>query len=204
MKRVAVLVSGGGSNLQALLDAARCGDLCHGEIALVVSSKADAKALQRAQRADVPTVAHCADDCDGSKAYDEKLLALLQEMQIDIVVLAGFLPIVGPAVLERYKNRIINVHPSLLPAFGGSGFYGLKVHEAALQRGVQYTGATVHLVNDVVDGGQILLQQVVPVEKGDTAKTLQQRVMQQAEWVLLPKALNMLCGGEFDELINAL
>jgi len=182
--RVAVLVSGGGTNLQALLDA----DLPHADIALVVSSRADAYAIERAKRAGVPAVVLA----EKRAAFEEKALALLAEHRIDVVVLAGFLSILSDGFIRRYPDRILNVHPALIPAFCGKGYYGLKVHEAALHRGVKITGATVHLVNEIPDGGRILLQKAVPVEAGDTPETLQRRVMEQAEWVLLPEAVRQM------------
>ena len=174
LKRIAVLVSGGGTNLQALIDAQADGRLKSGRIVRVISSKPDAYALTR-------------------QAYDEAVLAALEEAQADLVILAGFLYVLGPRVIRAYPDRIINVHPALIPSFCGDGFYGLKVHEAALAYGVKVTGATVHLVNEVTDGGRILLQKAVEVQEGDTPETLQRRVMEQAEWVLLPQAAEMLC-----------
>ena len=193
MKRVAVLVSGGGTNLQALLDAERRGELPHAKIALVAASNDTAYALERARAADVPAVAVARRGFASADAFDEALLAVLQQHEADVVVLAGFLCILGPAVLGAYAGRILNIHPSLIPSFCGDGFYGLKVHEAALARGVTITGATVHLVNEITDGGKILLQKAVPVLPGDTPESLQKRVMEQAEWVLLPQAVEMLC-----------
>lgn len=195
MKRVAVLVSGGGTNLQALLNAQAAGKLRHGQIALVVSSNKNAVALQRAEKAGILSIVLPAGG-QTTAEYDHTLLQTLQNNQIDMVVLAGFLRILGPQVLSAFSGLILNVHPSLLPAFGGEGFYGLKVHEAALRRGVKITGATVHLVTKEVDGGPILLQKAVDVLPGDTPETLQRRVMEEAEWVLLPKALEMLCSQE--------
>ncbi|MFV0412514.1 MAG: phosphoribosylglycinamide formyltransferase [Oscillospiraceae bacterium] len=196
MKRIAVLVSGGGTNLQALLNTAARGEIPHGEIALVVSSNPNAYALARAQSAGVPTVVLARKSYAGAGAFDTALAATLQNAEIDLVVLAGFLCIVGPAVLAAFPGRIVNVHPSLIPSFCGNGFYGLAVHRAALARGVKITGATVHLVNEVTDGGPILLQKAVPVYPADTPELLQQRVMEEAEWVLLPKAVEMLCCGQ--------
>lgn len=193
MKRIAVLVSGGGTNLQALLDAAGRGAIPHGQIVAVLSSKPGAGALRRAAKAGVPAEVVARKAFADAAAFDDALLAALRRHQADVVVLAGFLSILGPAVLAAYPNRILNVHPSLIPSFCGDGFYGLKVHEAALRRGVKLTGATVHLVNEVVDGGRILLQKAVEVLPEDTPETLQKRVMEQAEWVLLPKAVEMLC-----------
>ena len=186
--RIAVLVSGGGTNLQALLDAQASGVLCHGQIVLVISSSPDAYALQRAEKAGIPGIC-----CPGSgRAMENSIRALLGEYQIDLILLAGFLRILSPAFTAQYPRRILNVHPSLIPAFCGAGFYGLKVHEAALQRGVKLTGATVHFVNEIPDGGQILLQKAVPVLPGDTPQLLQRRVMEQAEWILFPQAAEQI------------
>ena len=189
-KRVAVLVSGGGTNLQALIDAQ--GDVLRdGEIVLVVSSRENAYALTRARNAgiDAVTVTKSGDQAD----FEARLLAVLQAYRAEIVVLAGFLSILSADFVARYPDRIVNVHPSLIPAFCGKGFYGLKVHEEALRRGVKVTGATVHLVNEIADGGRILLQKAVEVRENDTAETLQRRVMEEAEWTLLPRAVQMLC-----------
>lgn len=188
-----MLVSGGGTNLQALIDARDAGALPHARLVLVLSSKADAFALKRAERAGIPARAVPRKNYADAAAYDAALLEALQAHNIDVVVLAGFLSVIGPRVLAAYPNRILNVHPSLIPAFCGDGFYGLKVHEAALARGVKLSGATVHFVNEIVDGGEILLQKAVEVQPDDTAETLQQRVMEQAEWILLPQAVEMLC-----------
>ena len=185
MKRVAVLVSGGGTNLQALLESEQRGENPNGKIVLVVASKPGVYALERAANFGVE-----------SADFDAALLGVLQAHDIDVVVLAGFLSVLGERVIAAYRNKIINVHPSLIPSFCGSGFYGLKVHEAALARGVKLTGATVHLVNEECDGGPILLQKAVAVQPGDTPETLQKRVMVEAEWQLLPKALAMVCSDE--------
>jgi phosphoribosylglycinamide formyltransferase-1 len=185
--RVAVLVSGGGTNLQALLDAETSGILKSGEIVLVVSSRPDAYALTRAKHAGVEALT--VTKADGEAA----LVEALASRKIDLVVLAGYLTILSPELVKRYENRIVNVHPSLIPAFCGKGFYGLKPHEEALKRGVKVTGATVHLVNEIPDGGQILAQKAVDVLPGDTPETLQRRVMVEAEWVLLPRAVESLC-----------
>lgn len=187
--RTAVLVSGGGTNLQALIDAARAGRLPSAELALVVSSRADAYALERAKAAGIPSAVVARAKGEPPEAYGERLLAALRAQEIDLVVLAGFLVILPAAVVRAFPGRILNVHPSLIPAFCGKGFYGLKVHEAALARGVKVTGATVHVVDEIPDGGPILLQKTVAVEEGDTPETLQHRVMEQAEWVLLPRAV---------------
>ena len=194
MKNVAVFVSGGGTNLQVLLDAWERGEIPDGHPALVLSSRAEAYALKRAESRGVPTVVVPRKDYADREAYTDALCRETEKHGIDVIVLAGFLSIFGEKLIRRYPNRIINVHPSLIPSFCGEGFYGLHVHEAALARGVKVTGATVHLVNEVCDGGPILLQKAVEVFHGDTPQTLQRRVMEQAEWVLLPRALQMLCG----------
>ncbi len=189
--QVAVLVSGGGTNLQALLDAERDGKLAPGRIALVVSDREGAYALTRAREAGVEALCLPRKGL-GGEAWEVQLLDLVHARGIRLVVLAGFLSILGPQFVNTYKSRIVNVHPSLLPAFGGKGCYGLKVHEMALARGVKLTGATVHLVNEEPDGGPILLQQAVAVQPGDTPKSLQRRVMEEAEWLLLPRAVKAL------------
>lgn len=193
MIRIAVLVSGGGTNLQALIDAKARGEIPHGQLALVLSSKPGVYALQRAADAGIPAVALARKSYDTADAYDGALLQTLQAHAIDVVVLAGFLTIIGPKMLAAYPRKIINVHPSLIPAFCGDGYYGLRVHQAALARGVTLTGATVHLVNEITDGGEILMQKAVPVQAGDTPQSLQKRVMEQAEWLLLPKATEQVC-----------
>mgnify|MGYP000102270652 CR=1 FL=1 len=192
MLNVAVLVSGGGTNLQAILDAKAAGALPHAKIALVLASKPGAYALERASKAGVPGIVVARKSYAAPEEYDAALLAALREHRIDVVVLAGFLSILGPSVIAAYPERILNVHPSLIPSFCGAGYYGLRVHEAALAKGVKVTGATVHFVNEVPDGGRILLQQAVDVLPGDTPETLQKRVMEQAEWKLLPRALAQL------------
>ncbi len=189
-KRIAVLVSGGGTNLQALLDA-RGTVLIDGEIVLVVSSSESAYALERARNAGVPAVT--VKRSDNPEDFEKRLIAALEQYAVDLIVLAGFLSILSADFVARYPDRIVNVHPSLIPAFCGKGFYGLKVHEEAIRRGVKITGATVHLVNDIPDGGRILLQKAVDVRGDDTPQTLQRRVMEQAEWLLLPRAVQMLC-----------
>ena len=193
MKNIAVLVSGGGTNLQAILDAEARGENPHGKVTLVVASKPGVYALERAAAAGVESAVVRRKDYADSEAFDAALVRVLQEHNIDVVVLAGFLSVLGPSVIEAYRDRILNVHPSLIPSFCGPGFYGLRVHEAALARGVKVTGATVHLVNEECDGGPILLQKAVDILPGDTPETLQKRVMVQAEWQLLPKALAMVC-----------
>ena len=199
MKNIAGLVSGGGTNLQAILDAEASGENPHGKVTLVVASKPGVYALERAAAAGVESAVVRRRDYVDSEAFDAALVRVLQEHSIDVVVLAGFLSVLGPSVIEAYRDRILNVHPSLIPSFCGPGFYGLRVHEAALARGVKVTGATVHLVNEECDGGPILLQKAVDILPGDTPETLQKRVMVEAEWQLLPKALAMVC----EQLDNA-
>ena len=196
--RIAVLVSGGGTNLQAILDAAGRGELSDGEVTLVISDRAGAYALERATMAGIPSVEINKKDCGGQKAFEEKLLAALEENRTDLIVLAGFLSILTEDFTARYPRRIINVHPSLIPSFCGAGYYGLKVHEAALDRGVKVTGATVHFVNEIPDGGEIIAQKAVRIEPGDTPEILQRRVMEQAEWVILPQSVEKIC----KEIIN--
>ena len=193
MLRIGVLVSGGGTNLQALLDAQAAGSLSSGRIALVLSSREGAYALERAGRAGVETAVVPRKAYPDAGEFDRAILRELRGHRIDFVVLAGFLSILGPGVIGEYRDRIINVHPSLIPSFCGAGFYGLRVHQAALDNGVKVTGATVHLVNEVPDGGKILLQKAVEVREGDTPEILQKRVMEEAEWVLLPRAAQMCC-----------
>ena len=196
MMNIAVLVSGGGTNLQAILDSERRGENPTGKVTLVVASKPGVYALERAANFGVETAVVRRKDYDSSEAFDAALLGVLREHNINLVVLAGFLSVLGPSVIAAYPNRILNVHPSLIPSFCGPGYYGLKVHEEALKRGVKVTGATVHFVNEVCDGGPILLQKAVEVLPDDTPETLQKRVMEQAEWKLLPKAIAMVCSGE--------
>lgn len=202
LTRIAVLVSGGGTNLQALLDAQREGKLLHGEIVLVVSNKAGVYALERAAQAGIPARALSPKELGGQQAFENALLALLKEYRVDMIVLAGFLAILSSEFVRNYENRILNIHPSLIPSFCGKGMYGLKVHQAALDYGVKVTGATVHFVNEVPDGGQILLQKAVEIQPGDTAELLQRRVMEQAEWVLLPQAVELVAQGICQEKEN--
>ena len=190
--KIAVLVSGGGTNLQALLDAQAAGQLPHGQIALVLSSNENAYALTRAANAGIPARAVSARQCGGQAAFESVLSALLTEYEIDLIILAGFLTILSADFTVRWPSRILNVHPSLIPAFCGEGMYGLRVHRAALAAGVKVTGATVHFVNEVPDGGRILLQKAVDVLPDDTPETLQRRVMEQAEWQLLPRAAELV------------
>lgn len=196
MMKIAVLVSGGGTNLQAILESERRGENPNGKVTLVVASKPGVYALERAASFGVPTAVVSRKDYATSEEFDAALLSVLQENGIELVVLAGFLSVLGPSVIAAYPNRILNVHPSLIPSFCGPGFYGLRVHEAALARGVKVTGATVHFVNEVCDGGPILLQKAVEIQPGDTSEVLQKRVMVEAEWKLLPKAIAMVCNGE--------
>lgn len=194
MVRAAVLVSGGGTNLQAIIDAKRAGKIPSAELALVVASNASAYALTRAENAGIAHAVLRKEKGEAPADYGERLLTLLCENAIDVVVLAGFLTILPENVIRAYDHRILNIHPSLIPSFCGDGFYGLHVHEAALQRGVKVTGATVHFVNEITDGGDIIAQKAVEVLPGDTPETLQRRVMEQAEWILLPQALEQVAG----------
>lgn len=185
---IAVFVSGGGTNLQALLDAADRGELKDGALALVLSSQEDAYALERAKKHHIPTKVVSKKQAGSQQAFEAEILRTLEEYSVDMIVLAGFMSILSADFTRRYEKRIINVHPSLIPAFCGEGYYGLRVHEAALTKGVKVTGATVHYVNEVPDGGEIIFQKAVRVLQNDTPQTLQRRVMEQAEWKLLPRA----------------
>ena len=191
--RVAVLCSGGGTNLQAILDSAAAGAVPSGEIALVVSDSAQAFALERAKKAGVKTFVADKKQYPDRREREQRILAALEEAGIGLVVLAGFMTILSEAFTKKYEMRMINVHPSLIPSFCGPGFYGLKVHEAALARGVKVTGATVHFVNEVCDGGPIIAQKAVEVQEGDTPEVLQKRVMREAEWIILPRAVETVC-----------
>ncbi len=191
-KNIAVLVSGGGTNLQALIDAQGV-TLRSGAITLVVSNNAGAYALERAQKAGIETAVVLKKECGSQAAFEEKLMALLDEKGIDLIVLAGFMTILTEGFTAHYPKRIINVHPSLIPSFCGAGFYGLRVHEEALRYGVKVTGATVHFVNEIPDGGEIIAQKAVDILPGDTPEVLQRRVMEQAEWLLLPQAAETVC-----------
>lgn len=191
--RVAVLVSGGGTNLQALIRAAHRRELPSAELAVVIASRADAYALQRACRAGIPTEVVSKREWGSSEAFENRLHELLAQYRIDVIVLAGFMVLLSEAFTGRYPRRILNVHPSLIPAFCGKGYYGLRVHEAALAYGVKVTGATVHFVNEIPDGGEILLQKAVAIRPEDTPQTLQKRVMRLAEWQILPRAVEMVC-----------
>ena len=191
--KVAVLVSGGGTNLQALIDAEKSGIIESGKISLVISNKADAYALERAKNADIETAVVLRKDYSDAVAFEEAIKALLTEKGIDVIVLAGFMSILTENFTGAYPERIINVHPSLIPSFCGKGFYGLHVHEAALSYGVKVTGATVHFVNEIPDGGKIIMQKAVEIKEGDTPEILQKRVMEQAEWKILPLSLEKVC-----------
>lgn len=190
--KIAVFVSGGGTNLQALIDAQKAGTLKSGEIALVLASNDTAYALTRAEQNQIPVVVVKRKEFASQLDYEEQLKAVLTEYKIDLIVLAGFMSILSENFTAVYPKRIINIHPSLIPSFCGKGYYGLKVHEAALAYGVKVTGATVHYVNEIPDGGEILLQKAVAIEDGDTPEVLQRRVMEQAEWILLPQAAEMV------------
>ena len=186
------MVSGGGTNLQALLDAEAAGRIPHGEIVLVVSNKPGAYALERAKKAGVPAAVVSKQECGSQAAFEQRLQGILELDGVDMIILAGFMSILSQTFTAKWPNRILNVHPSLTPAFCGAGYYGLRVHEAALARGVKVTGATVHMVNEIPDGGPIVLQKAVEVLPGDTPETLQRRVMEQAEWILLPQAAELV------------
>ncbi len=191
--KTAVLCSGGGTNLQAIIDSAARGDLPHVELALVVGSKDGIYSLERADNAGIPRAVVARRAYEDQAAFEAALTALLEEHNIEVIVLAGFLTVLSEQFVKRYPERIINVHPSLIPSFCGDGFYGLRVHEAALAKGVKVTGATVHFVNEITDGGRIIAQKAVDVHDGDTPETLQRRVMEEAEWKLLPAALETVC-----------
>ena len=193
MLNIAVLVSGGGTNLQALIDAEKAGQIKNGHISVVVASRPGVYALERAANAGIEGVVLARKDYADVDAYSEALENLLKEKKTDLIVLAGFMTITNEKFTKAFENKIINVHPALIPSFCGKGFYGLHVHEAALARGVKLSGATVHFVNEVCDGGPIILQKAVPVENGDTPETLQRRIMEEAEWKLLPEAVKLFC-----------
>ena len=192
-KRIAVLVSGGGTNLQALIDAENAGKIPHGEIALVISNNPNAYALERARLAGVPGAVITKKECGSQEAFEAQIQAVLERNGTDLIILAGFMCILSENFTSKWPKRILNVHPSLIPSFCGEGFYGLRVHQAALSYGVKVTGATVHFVNEIPDGGEIIAQKAVYIEDGDTPEILQKRVMEQAEWILLPQAAEMVC-----------
>ena len=191
--RLAVLVSGGGTNLQALIDAQRDGIITHGEIVLVISNNPNAYALERAKSANIASAVVTKKECGSQLAFEERIKQILQEKEIELIVLAGFMSILTEDFTKEYPQRIINVHPSLIPSFCGKGYYGLRVHEEALAYGVKVTGATVHFVNEIPDGGKIIMQKAVQIEEGDTPEVLQKRVMEQAEWKILPAAVEQVC-----------
>ncbi|MBQ4155176.1 MAG: phosphoribosylglycinamide formyltransferase [Clostridia bacterium] len=193
LKNIVVLVSGGGTNLQALIDAQNSGLIKNGKISLVISSKEGAYALERAKNNGIDTVVLPRKDYSDNKSYSEALLEILDNANADLIVYAGFMTILDECVCEKYENKMMNVHPALIPSFCGKGFYGLHVHEAALESGVKVTGATVHFVTAVCDGGPIILQKAVDIKNDDTPETLQKRVMEQAEWKILPKAVSLFC-----------
>ena len=191
--KIAVLVSGGGTNLQALIDAQASGIIKSGKIELVLSNKPDAYALERAKRAGIDTAVVDKRDCSGKEEFEERIMNILDSRGTDFIVLAGFMCILSERFTNHYKDRIINVHPSLIPSFCGEGYYGLKVHEAALRYGVKVSGATVHFVNEIPDGGRIIMQRAVEVKEGDTPEILQKRIMEEAEWKILPLSCELVC-----------
>lgn len=198
MLRVGVMVSGGGTNLQAILDSIDNGAIRNARVEAVISNNRNAYALERARNHGIEAVCVSPRDYESREQFNEALLEKVNEYQLDLIVLAGFLVAIPAAMIQRYRNRIINIHPSLIPSFCGVGYYGLKVHEAALKRGVKVTGATVHFVDEGTDTGPILLQKPVEVKEGDTPEILQRRVMEEAEWILLPKAIDMIANGEIE------
>jgi phosphoribosylglycinamide formyltransferase 1 len=193
--RIAVLVSGGGTNLQAIIDAQKSGIIKSGEVVLVISNKKDAYALERAEKEGIESLVFVKKELGSQRAFEDAMIEAIDNAGIDLIVLAGFLSILSEDFTRHYEKRIINVHPSLIPSFCGEGFYGLKVHQAVLDKGVKVTGATVHYVNEIPDGGEIIKQKAVEVLEGDTAETLQRRVMEQAEWVILPEAIEEITNG---------
>ncbi len=196
MFRIAVLVSGGGTNLQAIIDRIADGTITNTEIAAVISNNPGVFALERAKKAGIPSQCISPKDFESRERFNEALLAAVDAAEADLIVLAGFLVVIPEIMIRKYRNRIINIHPSLIPSFCGTGYYGLKVHEGALARGVKITGATCHFVDEGTDTGPIILQKAVEVQQDDTPKVLQQRVMEQAEWIILPKAINLIANGK--------
>ena len=192
-KRIAVLVSGGGTNLQALIDAENAGKIPHGEISMVISNNPGAYALERARVNGIPGAVITKKECGSQEAFEAQIQAVLERNGTDLIILAGFMCILSESFTSKWPKRIINVHPSLIPSFCGAGYYGLRVHQAALDYGVKVTGATVHFVNEIPDGGEIIAQKAVYIEEGDTPEILQKRVMEQAEWILLPQAAEQVC-----------
>lgn len=202
-KKIVVLVSGGGTNLQAIIDSIENGSITNAEIACVVSSKDGAYALERAKKAGIDTLVVPRKNFNSNEEYSLKLLSILkEEIKPDLIVLAGFMIVLTDAFIDSFVNKIINVHPSLIPSFCGNGFYGLKVHEAALERGVKVTGATVHFVNKITDGGPIIIQKAVKVMDDDTPEVLQKRVMTEAEWYIMPEAINLFCNDKLEVIDN--
>lgn len=191
--KIAVLVSGGGTNLQALIDAQNSGIITSGEIQLVISNKEGAYALTRAENANIKTYTVLKKELGSQENFENEIIKILDDNKIDVIVLAGFMSILSEKFTSHYEKRILNVHPSLIPSFCGEGFYGLRVHEAALKKGVKVTGATVHYVNEIADGGEIIMQKAVEVSDGDTPEILQKRVMEQAEWIILPQSTELVC-----------
>ena len=196
MLKIAVLVSGGGTNLQAIIDKIAEGVITNTEIAVVISNNKNAYALERAKQAGIEAVCVSPKDYENREQFNQEFLKTFDSYQVDLVVLAGFLVVIPPAMIQKYENRIINIHPSLIPSFCGTGYYGLKVHEGALARGVKVTGATVHFVDEGTDTGPIILQKAVEVQNGDTPEILQRRVMEQAEWEILPRAIHLIANGK--------
>lgn len=196
MLRIAVMVSGGGTNLQAIIDGVKDGTITNTEIVGVISNNRNAYALKRAEENGIPSLCVSPKDYETREIFNEKLLEAVDGLQPDLIVLAGFLVVIPPAMIQKYRNRMINIHPSLIPSFCGKGYYGLKVHEAALERGVKVVGATVHFVDEGTDTGPIILQKAVEVEQGDTPEVLQRRVMEQAEWKILPRAIDLIANGK--------
>lgn len=193
--KIAVCVSGGGTNLQAIIDAIDNGTITNTEIAVVISNNADAYALERARKAGIKGICISPKNYETREAFNEDFLKQLNSYNVDLVVLAGFLVVIPPQMIAEYRNRIINIHPSLIPSFCGKGYYGLKVHEGVLERGVKVTGATCHFVDEGTDTGPIILQKAVEVQQGDTPEVLQRRVMEQAEWIIMPKAIDLIANG---------
>ena len=200
--KIVVMVSGGGTNLQAIIDSVKNGQITNAEIAGVISNNKNAYALERARKNNIPAMYISPKDYDSREEFNEKLLEAVDALSPDLVVLAGFLVVIPPAMIERYRNRMINIHPSLIPSFCGRGYYGLKVHEAALARGVKVVGATVHFVDEGTDTGPIILQKAVEVQQGDTPEILQRRVMEQAEWKILPRAIDLIANGKVKVVDN--
>lgn len=196
MLKIAVCVSGGGTNLQAIIDGIENQTITNAEIKVVISNNKNAYALERAKQHGIEAVCISPKDYESRDAFNEEFLAKLDSYEVDLVVLAGFLVVIPPQMIKEYRNRIINIHPSLIPSFCGTGYYGLKVHEGALARGVKVTGATVHFVDEGTDTGPIILQKAVAVEEGDTPEILQRRVMEQAEWIIMPQAINLIANGK--------